>query len=212
MNNAGIMAVPEGLTNEGYEVQFGTNHVGHALFTKLLLPKLLQTAKEDEGAQVRIVNVSSMGYKNTPKGGIDFGSLKTDMANYSTWVRYGQSKLANILFTKGLAERYSSIKSVSIHPGTVDTNLSVGFQKVHPWLTAVLQPVLVKLLKRPEEGSLTQVFGAVSPEVKNGAYYTPVAQETELWEPARDEKLIKELWDWTEGELNEYGSWPKQET
>lgn len=208
MNNAGIMAVPAGLTKQGYELQFGTNHMGHALFTKLLMPKLLETAKE-EGSQVRIVNVSSMGHKYAPTGGISFPSLKTDMQEYSTWVRYGQSKLANILFTKALAERYPGIKSVAIHPGGVDTNLSSGFQNSHPWLTAVLKPVLFKLLKTPEQGSLTQVFAAVSPEAESGSYYTPTAKKTELAKPAEDTELINKLWDWTEEELSAYGPWPK---
>jgi len=109
MNNAGIMACPAALTKEGYETQFGTNHVGHALLTKLLLPTLQRTAKEP-GSDVRIINLSSSAHNWAPKGGLVFDAMKTDMQSYSTWARYGQSKVANILFNKELAKRYPSIK------------------------------------------------------------------------------------------------------
>lgn len=109
MNNAGIMACPAGLTKEGYEIQFGTNHMGHALLSKLLLPTLQRTAKEP-GSDVRIINLSSWGNNFAPKGGLIFDAMKTDMQSYTTFSRYGQSKLANILFNRELAKRYPSIK------------------------------------------------------------------------------------------------------
>ena len=123
LNNAGVMALPPGLTEQGYEIQFGTNHVGHALFTHLLMPRLLETAQKP-GADVRIVNLSSMGHQLASKEGIVFNELKTTMEPRITWTRYGQSKLANILFTKELAKRYPSITSVSVHPGVIKTDVS----------------------------------------------------------------------------------------
>lgn len=118
MNNAGIMACPPALTKDGYETQFGTNHMGHALFTKLLLPTLQRMAKEP-GSDVRIINLSSIGHNLAPNGGIIFDKLKTDMKDYNAFPRYGQSKLANILFNRELAKRYPSIECVAIHPGGV---------------------------------------------------------------------------------------------
>jgi len=111
------MAVPAATTKNGYEIQFGTNHVGHALLTKLLLPTLLKTAKEP-GADVRVVAVSSIGHIGAPSQGIEFGELKGDMESYLTLTRYGQSKLANILFVKELNRRYGDkgITAVAIHP------------------------------------------------------------------------------------------------
>jgi len=94
-NNAGIMATPPGQTREGYELQFGTNHVGHALLTKLLLPKLKETAFKP-GSDVRIINLSSSAHHWAPKEGYLLDQVKTDMKATSTWARYGQSKLANI--------------------------------------------------------------------------------------------------------------------
>ena len=197
------MAVPEGLTKQGYEIQFGTNHMGHALLTKLLMPTLLKTA--EQGVDVRVVNVSSEGHKMTPKGGIVLKEAKTDMKTYSTWVRYGQAKLANILYTKGLVEHYPQIKSVVIHPGAVNTNLSLGFQKQHPWVASALAPVLLRMLKTPESGALTQLFAATHPDAKAGVYYTPTAKETTLGTLPSDQNLVTELWDWTENELQEHG-------
>ena len=109
------MALPASTTKEGYEIQFGTNHVGHFLFSKLLMPTLQRTA-EGKG-DVRIVNLSSEGHRLPPKGGLALKDSHSDMASYNTWVRYGQSKLANILFTRELTRRYPAFKSFAIHPG-----------------------------------------------------------------------------------------------
>lgn len=132
MNNAGIMATPPGLTKEGYEIQLGTNHVGHALLTKLLLPTMERTAEKPE-TDVRIVNLTSAGHQLAPKGGLVLKDDSTIMDHYSTWTRYGQSKLANILFTRQLAKRYPKIRSVAIHPGSVATNLSTPFTTENSW-------------------------------------------------------------------------------
>lgn len=203
MNNAGVMALPKGTTVEGYEIQIGTNHVGHALLTKLLMPTLHKTA--ESGADVRIVNVSSDGHRLAPTGGLVLEDAKTDMQTYNTWTRYGQSKLSNILFTKALAQRYPNIKSIALHPGGVDTGLAFPFMETHPWLTAVLKPLLWWALKTPEQGAQTQLFAAVSPDAKSGCYYTPTAKETTPSEDARNLELADKLWQWTEQELKEHG-------
>lgn len=202
MNNAGVMALPASITKDGYEIQFGTNHVGHALLTKLLMPTLQRTAA-DKG-DVRIVNVSSAGHGLPPKGGLVLKEATTDMSSYSTWVRYGQSKLANVLFTRELARRYPTIKSTALHPGGIDTGLSLGFQKSHPWLAFMLRPALL-FLKTPQEGALTQLFAATSPDVKSGQYYVPTAVENSGSKYSQDQKLAEELWEWTESELAKNG-------
>ena len=203
INNAGVMALPEGLTAEGYEIQFGTNHIGHALLTKLLMPTLLKTASA--GADVRIINLSSSGHQLAPYGGLVLEKVRSDMKNYSTWTRYGQSKLANILFTKSLHRRYPTIKSIAVHPGAVDTGLSIPSQDMHPWLTFWVKPLVWWLLKTPEVGALTQLFASVSKEAKGGCYYVPVAKEVAPSSYARDERLAEVLWDWTEEQFNEKG-------
>lgn len=80
LNNAGVMALPPGTTNDGYEIQFGTNHIGHAALTKLLMPTLQRTAKD--GGNVRIVNLSSAGHQMPPKQGLALTEATTDMGSF----------------------------------------------------------------------------------------------------------------------------------
>ena len=247
MNNAGIMAQPPGLTQEGYELQFCTNHVGHQLFTSLLLPTLTKTASEPD-SDVRIINLSSEGHRLAPPNGIDFTTLKTNMQGkssqigshstldhfpppaalfdlihsdhhklpaYFTITRYGQSKLANILFTRELARRYPAITSVSIHPGGCNTNIQDAFRGAHSWF-GMMKPVTLLFLKTAVEGSLNQVWAATAPvegkstvgtarsdlkKVKQGCYYVPVASENAGTKQSRDGDLARELWEWAETEI-----------
>ncbi|OIW33062.1 retinol dehydrogenase 12 [Coniochaeta ligniaria NRRL 30616] len=206
LNNAGIMAKPPSLTKDGYEIQFGTNYMGHALLTRLLLPLLEKTAKEQGNkADVRIVNVSSLGHGFAPKGGLVLEECKTDLHYISTLARYGQSKLANILHAKALAKRYPSIKCVAIHPGRVDTRLMRGLDETWSWVKIPMKLLGGMVLVTPEQGALTQLFAATSKDAKTGSYYVPIAKEDEASEYARDEKLADKLWDWTEKELDAAG-------
>ncbi|KAI4636976.1 hypothetical protein J4E93_010766 [Alternaria ventricosa] len=129
MNNAGIIAKPAVLSTDGFEIQFATNHLGHAMLTRELMPILLKTAKEP-GADVRVVSNTSAGYEfhRAIKGGISFdeldaGSTMSRMM-LGAWIRYGQSKLANILFATELARRHPELTSVAIHPGLVKTPMN----------------------------------------------------------------------------------------
>jgi len=122
---------PPGRTKEGYEIQFGTNHIGHAILTKLLLLKLLLTAK-DPDADVRIVTISSVAHEWAPKGDQQLDTVYSEQRNISSRERYGQSKPANILYTNELARRYPAIRCVSVHPGSVNTGLSRGLKESYP--------------------------------------------------------------------------------
>ncbi|KAE8452054.1 hypothetical protein EG329_002219 [Mollisiaceae sp. DMI_Dod_QoI] len=203
MNNAGIMAVPAATTEDGYEVQFGTNHMGHALLTKLLLPKLQATAKEP-GANVRVVTVSSGGHLWGAEGGIAFGDLRSDMHSTSTLTRYGQSKLANILFANELSRRYPEICSVSIHPGMVDTGLGRGLVASFWWMKLPLYFIAKVFTTTPAQGALNQLWAATSENTKTGKYYAPVGKEDPGSPHAQDKELGIKLWDWTEKELDQF--------
>lgn len=207
INNAGIMAHPHSVTKEGYEVQFGTNHMGHALLTRLLLPLMEKTTSQPD-ADVRIVNVSSVAHTMTPRVGISFPELKTEMKSWNPGRLYAQSKLANVLHARELARRHPNILSVSIHPGRVETNLSnVIFEannfngKFQRFFDFVAGPMNV------QQGALTQIWAATwnRDEVKNGAYYTPVGKENAGAKLSQDVELAKKLWDWTENELESLG-------
>ncbi|KAK4499253.1 hypothetical protein PRZ48_009766 [Zasmidium cellare] len=206
MLNAGIMATPASTSPEGYEIQFATNHLGHALLVKLLMPLMEATAAQPN-ADVRIVNMSSYAYKQAPSNGIDFATLKTPQANLGgmipgpRWSRYGQSKLAQLLYSQEIAKHHPSITSVSVHPGFIMTGLFDGL----PFMTA-LPPLLMSLGKRTpvEEGHFAQCWAATAEKgsVVNGGYYEPIGKLTvPSTRQGKDERLAGELWTWTQREL-----------
>ncbi|KAI4218555.1 MAG: hypothetical protein L6R36_008893 [Xanthoria steineri] len=205
MNNAGIMATPLAETEDGYESQFGTNHMGHALFTKLLMPILLKTA-EEEGSDVRIVNLTSEGHNLAPRPQgilLDEAKLKAQ----GPWARYGQSKLANILFTKELASRYPSITSVAIHPGIISTGLYGPNQQSNMLLRYGVMLIGPLIMADVRTGALNQLWGAAGKktEVMSGNYYTPVGACSKGSKWAQKKDLAEELWAWTEQELASKG-------
>ncbi|KAI9844084.1 MAG: hypothetical protein M1837_005797 [Sclerophora amabilis] len=202
MNNAGIMATPAGTTTEGYEIQFGTNHVGHAALTKLLLPTLLSTASENPSSSVRILNLSSEGHKLAPTGGINFSDLA--LPTCSPWTRYGQAKLANILFSKSLAKQHPSIKSAAIHPGVIKTDLYIPYTESNIVMRLGMR-VGSLFLGDVKTGAKNQLWAATSPDLETGEYYTPVGAKSGGTSYAKDEKLADELWEWTEKELQKHG-------
>lgn len=214
MNNAGIVAKDPSLSVDGYEIQFATNHLGHAMLTKQLLPFLLAAAKAP-GADVRIVSTASDGYEfhRAIKGGISFSELESGSAMsrmlLGTWIRYGQSKLANILFASELARQYPELTSVSVHPGVVMTPMNTEmdawnktFVGVTTWLGGV-----PKLL--PEQGALSQLWaaaGAKKEDIRNGGFYRPVGVDSwdKLAGEGKNEELAGRLWEWTENILAKY--------
>ncbi|KAI9834108.1 MAG: hypothetical protein M1826_005219 [Phylliscum demangeonii] len=212
MNNAGIMAVPAGLTADGYEIQFGTNHLGPALLTKLLLPTLLATAVAEGSeaeADVRIVNLTSYGHVGAPSAtGIAFDDISLPSA--SVWTRYGQSKLANILFTRSLARHYPhpGLVAVAVHPGVVRTDIMHSATAASVWVrwaNALLGPLLYTDVVNGARNQLWAAAGAPRAALVNGAYYTPVGQRNKGSRWAQDEALAERLWVWTEEELGKHG-------
>ena len=204
INNAGVMAIPPGRTTEGYEIQFGTNHVGHALLTKLLLPTLLSTA-EKPGSDVRIVNLTSEGHKFAPiSSGLRLD--KETLDEEGTWARYGRSKLANILYTQGLAEHYPNITSVAVYPGLVKTDLFGPYSNAS-MLGRIIVMFSNPLMKTAATGAHVQLWAATTKkeELISGAYYTSIGTRSDGSAYAQDNILYKELWEWTERELSSKG-------
>lgn len=200
INNAGIMATPPGTTKDGYEVQFGTNHMGHALLTKLLLPKLQQTATKIPGSDVRVVILASDGYKLSSSMPYPLDKVKGEMTEYRTLGKYGLSKLANIHYTQELAKHNPDIKCVVVHPGAVSTNLSTPITTQWPLLRYPLMVLQRFVLNTVQTGARNQLWAAFSPEAKSGSYYIPVGKENHGG-VLDDSKSAQELWEWTENEL-----------
>ncbi|KAM0433664.1 hypothetical protein ACHAQK_009098 [Fusarium lateritium] len=206
MLNAGIMATPPGITKEGYEIQIGTNHIGHALLTKVLMPLLLQTT-EKAGSVVRVVILSSTVHAQAPEGGIQFDTLKTQADTMETWTRYGQSKLANILYGRELAKRYPQLQVVSVHPGIVNTGLTDSWMESSPLRRLVrpfFMPLVSNFLTSVEDGVKNQLWAATSTAIISGEYYEPVGKVGKASSYAKDETLAKKLWEWTEEQFQEY--------
>lgn len=204
LNNAGMMGAPPGLTQDGYEAHFGSNHMGPALLTKLLLP-LMEKTSQAPNSDVRIVQVSSGGYEWSPAGGFLFEQLKTPMESVSARVRYGQSKLANIYFSKTLAKRYPTIKCVSLHPGVVNTGIIVHTRNSYWYFAWVINLIVRLFFTDVSKGALGQLWAAVgkSEELKSGTYYEPLKKEVTN-KVLEDEELANKLWDWQEKEFAGY--------
>jgi retinol dehydrogenase-12 len=208
MNNAGIMAVPPATTVDGYEIQFGTNHMGHALLTKLLLPLLLKTAEQlKPGSDVRIVTLTSHSHTRAPEDSINFSRLRSADPKSLPLTKYGVSKLANILHVKQLAKRYPSIKSVAIHPGMVNTGLQTTMRRSFMLARMIMPIVSYFSAVGLEQGVLNQLWGATSPEAESGQYYEPVGVGGKGSLLTENGELAEKLWGWTEEELVR---WEKQ--
>jgi len=179
INNAGVMAPPKRLeTSDGFELQFGTNVLGHFALTALLLPALQQAANEsaaDSLARPRIVTIASIAHK---RGRINFDDLQSSRS-YSPLRAYQQSKLANLLFAFELDRRLraanSHIVSVAAHPGVAQTNLfqSGDYSAMEKAIRNLVGHAIGILLNTDSEGALPTLYAATSPDVKDGGYYGP---------------------------------------
>ncbi|KAJ5697708.1 hypothetical protein N7488_011392 [Penicillium malachiteum] len=198
--NAGIMATPPGETDLGHEIQLGTNHTGHFLLTKLLLPTLLKTAEEPK-SDVRIVSLASVGHNLAPSFSTFMDQEKLKKAN--TNARYGASKAANILFAAELGRRYPSITSVSVHPGIILTELYYPIGQRTPFfsITSKSLQLFGSSIPQGAYNSLWAAAGAKKEDLENGAYYVPVGNWKRDNKYASSVDMAKQLWDWTESEL-----------
>ncbi len=195
LNNAGIMTTPYFKTKSGFEGQIGTNHFGHFKLTGLLLDWILKTPKS------RIVNVSSMAHK---QGVMNFNNLMFENENsYTPMKSYGQSKLANLLFTyelqRLLEANNSDCIAVAAHPGVANTNLAHYLEK--KFLFKVIAPLAFLLIQKAEMGALPQIRACTDIEVKGAEYYGPKRRMggypvlNKSNEASHNQDDAKKLWD-----------------
>ncbi|KAH7350323.1 hypothetical protein BKA66DRAFT_447037 [Pyrenochaeta sp. MPI-SDFR-AT-0127] len=189
--NAGIMGCPPDLTKEGCEIHFGTNHVGRALFLKLLMPVIQKTASDHPGRDLRVVTVSSTAHKFFPSGGIQFDSLKSKTGQVSMSRLYEQSKLANVIYAREIAKRYSFLTSVSIHPGIVKTDLQSSGRDL---MMRRFQKLVVPIFGvTAAECTKSQLWAATADGVVSGEYYKPVGVPGKGSALSKDKHLAKNL-------------------
>jgi len=185
INNAGVMATPEKRTEDGIEYQIGINHFGHFLLTNLLLEDL------KNNAPARIVNLSSTAHKG---GRIFFDNINLE-GNYEPWRSYGQSKLANILFTKALAKRLegTGVTCNSLHPGVISTELTRDLGWLTPFLNIATS---LKIIKTIPQGAATTIYVATHPDLEGvtGLYFNDCHEETPSVYALREEDGER-LWE-----------------
>ncbi|KAB8227680.1 hypothetical protein BDV23DRAFT_174091 [Aspergillus alliaceus] len=206
INNAGIMGVPFSRTKDGYEIQFQTNYLSHWLFTYHLLPLLQSTALPQPGT-ARIVNVTSDGHERFRlKEGIRLDD--PNLESESAMVRYGHSKLANILHTRQLNAVYgpkgkkpSGIIVAAVHPGHIDTNLNKQATGMAPAAVLRIMTPIMKctgILDHEAKGALSSLFAIADPNfTESGAYIVPYAKIGKPSQMAKDDQLAERLWEWT---------------
>lgn len=194
VNNAGVMAIPEARTADGFEMQLGTNHLGHFALTNLLLPQITD----------RVVTLSSAAHR---QGRIDFDDLNWERRDYKPWRAYGQSKLANLLFTLELARRLtangSDVRAFAAHPGYAATNLQghTGKQLQH-----MIMGAFNKVIAQSDaQGALPTLYAA-SQDLPSGSYVGPNGLGEQRGYPtlvgrttaASDPGAARRLWDVSE--------------
>ncbi|KAL6306485.1 hypothetical protein BKA93DRAFT_729246 [Sparassis latifolia] len=199
-NNGGVMTPPvEHLTSDGYDLQFGTNTLGHFYFTKLLMPALLRGAQTSSDGKARVVNTSSSAlYFST----LDFDTFRDgpERLKKSTTRLYAQSKFGNTVFAHELARRYGGqgIVSTSLTPGVIKTDLQRHLHGVKAFV--------VNLTANPiPQGALTQLYAGTHPEGAelNGKYLMPFARVVPVRPETLDEETGKKLWDWLEEQVED---------
>ncbi|KAI5886483.1 NAD(P)-binding protein [Schizophyllum commune H4-8] len=196
-NSAGVMMCPVELcTADGYDLQFGTNVLGHFYLTRLLLPALLASRRET-GSPARVITTSSITHRI---GRIDFATLRDSPRRRRKFTQtlYFQSKLGDILIATELQRRYSEqgLVSIPVNPGNLDSDL---FRHLPQWAVKLFRPVLYP----PPMGALTQLYAGTAPEAESlgGKYLQPWARLGKAQALAHDEQLAREVWAWCEEQV-----------
>jgi NAD(P)-dependent dehydrogenase (short-subunit alcohol dehydrogenase family) len=191
VNNAGVMATPEGRTADGFELQLGTNHLGHFLLTALLAPEM------PDGS--RVVNVSSRGHMVS---GMHWDDPHYRTRPYNKWEAYGQSKSANILFTRGLAQRGRT--AYAVHPGRIVSGLYRYLPDEERAALVEEQPTRAEMTpaKTLEQGAATIVWAATADGTPSGSYLADCRVE-EAAAHATDPNDVERLWTWSEEEVTQ---------
>jgi NAD(P)-dependent dehydrogenase (short-subunit alcohol dehydrogenase family) len=194
VNNAGVMAVPERRTKDGFELQIGTNHLGHFALTNLLLPRVKE----------RVVTVSSSAHR---AGKIDLEDLNWERRRYRRWPAYGQSKLANLLFTAELERRLaaagSEVRAVAAHPGYAATNLQ---NRTENLLQNAVMAIGNRIFAQSDEMGALPTLYAATQDIPGNSYAGPDGRGEQRGHPtlvgrsgaAADDGTARALWELSE--------------
>ncbi len=189
VNNAGVMRASREVTEDGFEMMFGVNHLAPFLFTTLLLDRLR------ESAPARVVTVASIAHR---RARIDLDDLQHEHGRYRAMGVYGESKLANVLFSYELARRLegTGVTANCLHPGLVRSGLTGGNRGLYGRTMGLAAKLIGPLMASPAKGARTSIHAASSPDLDGvtGAYLdnSSVAQSSEL---SHDEAVARRLWE-----------------
>src|SRR4051794_32119144 len=195
VNNAGVMAVPESRTKDGFEMQIGTNHLGPFALTNLLLPHVTD----------RVVTIAS-GAHRTPRS-LDLDDINWDTRRYQRWQAYGQSKLSNLLFTMELQRRLdesgSGVRAMAAHPGYAATNLQ---SRTGSWIQNAAMWVSNKVIAQSDAMGALPTLYAATQDIPGNSYVGPDGFQEGRGHPklvgrssdARDEESARRLWELSE--------------
>jgi NAD(P)-dependent dehydrogenase (short-subunit alcohol dehydrogenase family) len=194
VNNAGVMATPERRTADGFELQFGTNHLGHFALTNLLLPQIRD----------RVVTVSSTAHR---AGKIELDDLNWERRNYQRWPAYGQTKLANLLFTLELQRRLntagSAVRALAAHPGYAATNLQ---SRTENFVNNLVMAVGNRIIAQSDEMGALPTLYAATQDLPGASYVGPDGFQEQRGHPtlvgrsarATDGETARALWERSE--------------
>lgn len=204
--NAGACTFSHTRSVDRYEYHFAVNHLGHALLIRLLMPTLNRSCADLPGGDIRIIFISCDSHKWAPEQGIDYEEAYSVNKGLSWKQRYGQSKLANILYARRLAEEYPAITSVSVDPGFTDTKrLALRrrrylhseslVRRFGPLFTSAYRSVGGKI-HAPKEAAETAVWcaGAWAEDIINGEYYDGIGSVGRCSDIAQDMNEARDLW------------------
>ncbi|KAH6908805.1 short-chain dehydrogenase [Coprinopsis sp. MPI-PUGE-AT-0042] len=189
IGNAGVMYTPYGKTKDGFETQFGTNHLGHFLLFHLLKDALLSSATPEFPS--RYVSVTSRGHRYTT---VNFDDYTFDKTEYDGWAAYAQSKTANIWMANSIERHYASrnFHATSVHPGGILEGSTIGQYMSEDQKKAFQDPDTQRTLKSSAQGAATQVWAAVSKEWANkgGRYLTNCTEQVSWDEKEKEEGMF----------------------
>ncbi|KAF1796639.1 hypothetical protein V8B55DRAFT_1394110 [Mucor lusitanicus] len=200
INNAGVILNEKQQTKDGFEMQFGTNYLGHFLLTELLLQKSMIALDESEPA--RVINLSSHAMLF---GHIDFDDIHFERRKYTSWKAYTQSKLANVMYANYLDRSHKGLIANSVHPGMVRTQFAKNSGMFHV-LDVVFYPVFYLLSNSPAQGAQTSIYLASNPDIQSGGMYYMNSKPYTMFKnkESQDEEIQQKLYIYSKNAVGEF--------
>ncbi|KAJ5816572.1 hypothetical protein N7447_008805 [Penicillium robsamsonii] len=202
--SAGVITSAAAQTTDGYELQFATNHLGHALLVQKTVAVVTGDTADRSASKCAHREPNLNHSSDSPPGGIRFELLQSPAETLSLLPRYAQSKLANVLYARALARRQPDLTVVSVHPAISESPLIGQFAESLSLNLDMIRVTSPLWMHDIQEGVKHPLWAAFAPDVRSGEYYEPVSVRGRASRDASNNELERKLWDWTENELHEW--------